>query len=163
MLTDALFQALFETPSPRLLLNAVDSDYKIICDNHAFKLASYNTAVSNIGKNIWDVFKTENTDADNLTLLRNSLIQSAEHKQKVYLHDFKYCTPVSGKTVKYWDLEITPVGAKDDHFQYVILTIQRQKDKKDIEHQHHPELSSVISHIPVALCILSGREMILEV
>lgn len=163
MLTDALFQALFETPSPRLLLSADNSDFKIICDNHAFKLASDNIHLSNTGKNIWDIFNTGNTDNDSLALLRNLLIQSAEVKQKAYLHDFKYQVSVNGETIKYWDLEIMPVGDKNDSFQYILLTVQHQKNGKKVERKRHQELSNVIGHVPVALCILSGREMILEV
>ncbi|QNK64146.1 PAS domain-containing protein [Pedobacter sp. PAMC26386] len=161
MLTDALFHALFDIPLPRILLSANGPNFKIICDNDAFKDFS-NSSVSS-GKSVWEVFNSGNVGDESLTLFKNILIQSVENKQKSFIADFKYQASAVEKPESYWKLEIMPVKSNDDKFQYILVTIIGQSDKKKEDTRQYPELSSIISHLPIGLCILSGKEMILEV
>ncbi|RAJ24918.1 ATP-binding protein [Pedobacter cryoconitis] len=163
MLTDALFQALFNSSSPRLLLSAHGRDFIIINTNEAFRIASLNEALSATGKSIWDLFNAGNCSCENLLLLENSLMQSVELTQKSELHDFEYQFAAAGQIRNYWKLEIVAIANHDGQPPSVLLTLDLQNEQKNTGIQQHPELLNIVSHIPVGLCILSGQEMRLEI
>lgn len=163
MLTDALFQALFNISSPRVLLSVHGRDFKIINDNEAFRTASLNETFSIGGKSIRDLFTAGNCSSENLVLLENTLIQSVELKQTLSLDDFEYQFGVTGQVRTRWKLEIMPIANESGQPPYIMLTLEPQKKQKYTGIQQHPELLNIISHIPIGLCILSGEEMVLEI
>lgn len=163
MLTDALFQALFNISSPRILLSVHGRDFKIIYDNEAFRSASLNETFSIAGRSIWDLFNAGNCSSDNLVLLENTLIQSVELKQTLFLYDFDYQFAATGHGKTRWELEIIPIENENGQPPYIILTLKQKKKQKYTGIQQHPELLNIVSHIPIGLCILSGETMVLEI
>lgn len=143
MLTDALFQALFNISSPRILLSVHGRDFKIIYDNEAFRSASLNETFSIAGRSIWDLFNAGNCSSDNLVLLENTLIQSVELKQTLFLYDFDYQFAATGHGKTRWELEIIPIENENGQPPYIILTLKLQKKQKYTGIQQHPELLKI--------------------
>lgn len=162
-MTDALFQALFNTSSPRLLLRVYGKDFKIVNDNEAFRFAGLNRVFSVAGKSIWDVFNAGNCSSENLILLEKTLIQSLEFNQKLLLYDFEYQFAGTNQTENCWELEIIAIQNEAGQSPYILLTLNFQKNQKNTGIQQHAELLNIVSHIPIGLCILSGKEMIVEI
>jgi len=163
MMTDALFQALFNTSSPRILLRVYGQDFKIVNDNEAFRVAGLNSVFSVAGKSIWDVFNAGNCSSENLILLEKTLIQSLEFNQKLLLYDFEYQFAGTNQAKNCWELEIIAIQNEAGQSPYILLTLNLQKNQKNTGIQQHAELLNIVTHIPIGLCILSGKEMIVEI
>ena len=160
MLTDTLFQVLFNTPIPRILLKSEENSWIVIQENEAFKHAIAALATASTGKQLWEVLEVKNINADDLILLKEAFLQSAEHKITMTLPDFKYSIE---EHICFWDLEIRPVGLENNPGEYLLLTITDHKDLKYLAEKQRLRFSDIIKHIPAGLCIVSGKEMVLEV
>lgn len=160
MLTDTLFQVLFNTAIPRILLKSEENGLIVIQENKAFKLATADTIVNNTGKLLWEVLHVKNIRTDDLVLLKEAFLQSAERKNVVELHNFRYRIR---EITNFLDLEIRPVGSENNEGLYMLLTITDHKDLKYIAEKQRLRFSNIINHIPAGLCIVSGKKMVLEI
>lgn len=112
ILNNPLFQALFNTPVPRIILKADVPNFTIIRYNDAYKVATNTQERDVTGKTLWEAFKPENAGGNGYSVLMNALLQAIQNNQVVNTLPFQYDIPSAdaGKTeTSWWQLEIVPV------------------------------------------------------
>lgn len=228
LLNDSLFQALFNTSVPRIVLETNVPDFTIVTYNDAFKVATNIQTREVKGKSLWEAYDPKYSDDDGGTLLRQALTAATETAKVVSLPPFKYnILSTDQKTIEtsWWELEVIPIGtiAKRPGFLLVTThniterlsngnkinegllreenlneelsaaneeltsTIEELKQSKNSllelngkleervvtrtnqlftanyrTEQQRDRLRKIIDHIPSGFCILSGKDMVIE-
>ena len=127
-----LFQALFNTNVPRIVLKADAPDFTIIDYNDAY-MAATNTQGRDIkGKYLWEAFKPEEAGGDGGRVLLEALMKATECNTAVHMPPFHYDIPSaneSGMEKSWWQLEIVPVAGVDSKPEYLLTTTHNITDQ----------------------------------
>ena len=151
-----LFQALFNTPVPRIVLKSDVPNFTVLTYNDAYKVAT-NTQTRDIkGKYLWEAFKPEGTGDEGQRLLLNALTRAIETKSAVQMAPFCYTIPSADESTmekSWWQLEIVPVEDTDGKVSYLLTTtnniteqflnLERIEEGRVREQQLDEELASI--------------------
>lgn len=188
---DPFFQALFHTPIPRMILKANVPDFTIMACNQAFKEGKNLQGRDITNQSLWDAFILEKSDLESLNKFRGALISAAEKNKKITLKEFKYSIPNPDGTLEpqWWHIEIVPVSADDSQVDFLLFSTYniteqlvnlREFKNREIgyleQQERHTEIRQLnkkleisesrakylISEAPVAIGLLSGRNMIID-
>ncbi|WP_448697439.1 ATP-binding protein [Mucilaginibacter sp. AW1-3] len=132
LLNDPLFQALFNTDVPRIVLKTNAPDFTILTYNDAFKAATYTQQRDVKGKSLWEAYDPQYANGDSGVLLRNTLTNAIHTRQVVNLPPFQYdilSADQRSMETSWWELEIIPVGTVDDRAEYLLITTHNITDK----------------------------------
>ncbi|SDL43900.1 PAS domain-containing sensor histidine kinase [Pedobacter antarcticus] len=188
---DPFFQALFHTPIPRMILKANVPDFTIMACNQAFKEGKNLQGRDITNQSLWDAFVLEKSDMESLNKFRGALISAAEKNEKITLKEFKYSVPNPDGTLEpqWWHIEIVPVSADGTKVDFLLFSTYniteqliniREYKNREIgylqQQERHIEIRQLnqkleisesrakylISEAPVAIGLLSGRDMIVD-
>ncbi|WP_316776395.1 ATP-binding protein [Pedobacter antarcticus] len=188
---DPFFQALFHTPIPRMILKANVPDFTIMACNQAFKDGKNLQGRDITNQSLWDSFILEKSDLESLNKFRAALIGAAEKNEKITLKEFKYSVPNPDGTLEpqWWHIEIVPVSADASQVDFLLFSTYniteqlvnlREYKNREIgyleQQERHTEIRQLnkkleisesrakylISEAPVAIGLLSGRNMIID-
>lgn len=181
---EPFFQALFNTPIPRIILKANPPDFTILAYNKAFETATGLADRSILDQSIWTAVNPDKSDEESMESFRAALIQVTGQSKQTVLKKFKYCLPASNRKLEphWWEIEIIPVGSHADSPDFLLvsthnittrekLTIantalaRTQEKLVDLVRQlqiSESRAKHLISDAPVAIGVLSGKNMIVE-
>lgn len=127
ILNEPLFQAVFNTPVPRIIFCTNSPDFTIVATNEAFKVSTHITGREITGKSVWEAFDPEEAGGNGGLLLMNALMEAVEHNRRVNIPSFRYDIPsvdMSRLEINWWQIEIIPVSAIGiGRPDYLLLTI----------------------------------------
>ncbi|MDB5012025.1 MAG: hypothetical protein JWQ25_227 [Daejeonella sp.] len=125
LLSDPLFQALFNSPVPRIIVKTDAPSFTIVANNDAHKIATNLVGKDISGKSAWDVFNPTVAGSDGGELLMQALNEAQQTKQTVLMPPFRYdilSFDDRKMDVKWWQLEIMPVGNTNNSPEYLLAT-----------------------------------------
>jgi len=120
-----LFQALFNTQVPRIVLKADVPNFTILTYNEAYKQATHTQTRDIKGKYFWEAFNPSNAGGDGGELLSNALTQAVITNSAVQMPPFHYdILSNDGNWIEknWWQLEILPVEGHDGKVAYLLTT-----------------------------------------
>lgn len=188
---DPFFQALFHTPIPRMILKANIPDFTIMACNQAFTEGKNLQGRDITNQSLWDAFILEKSDLESMDKFRRALINASEKNEKITLKEFKYSVPNPDGTLEpqWWHIEIVPVSADTNQVDFLLFSTYniteqlvniREYKNREIgyleQQERHTEIRQLnkkleisesrakylISEAPVAIGLLSGRNMIID-
>ncbi|WP_207424144.1 PAS domain-containing sensor histidine kinase [Desertivirga brevis] len=125
ILADPLFQALFNSPVPRIIVEANAPAFTIVTNNNAHAIAT-NLVGKNIrGKSVWEIFDPAEAGGDGGDLLLNALQEAQKSNKTVLMPPFRYdmlALGEEGMEEKWWQLEIMPVGGDKNKPRFLLTT-----------------------------------------
>ncbi|RZL56033.1 MAG: PAS domain-containing protein, partial [Pedobacter sp.] len=126
-----LFQALFNTEVPRVILKANTPSYNILEYNQAFLATTYAEQKDIKGKSIWDVYHTNIASQDGVNTLAEALETASLTIDTVHTPAFRYDLPSNEDEMilSWWQLEIVPVKAVHTEEHFLLLTVKNITDK----------------------------------
>ncbi|MEJ7780647.1 MAG: PAS domain-containing protein [Daejeonella sp.] len=123
LLADPLFQALFNSPVPRIIVKADAPLFTIIVNNDAHKLATNLLGKDISGKSVWEVFNPAEAGGEGGNLLMNALLEAQQSNQTIFMPPFRYDMISSDRInfeIKWWQLEIIPVPGTDGKPEFLM-------------------------------------------
>ena len=113
LLSDPLFQAIFNSPVPRIIVKADAPLFTIVANNDAHKVATNLVAIDICGKSVWEVFKPDQSGGNGGELISSALTQAQNTNKTCLIPPFRYDMLTSDQVnleVKWWQFEIMPIG-----------------------------------------------------
>lgn len=157
-----IFQALFETDIPRIVLRA-NLNLEVLKYNRAFKIVKSLGDLDISGKNFWDIYKYVDQDRGREILLREGLEKAINEDVIVKLPPFQYHPPDeyrSEQQVNWRQLEITPIPDNNQVVSYVLISAnditkeiinkQRISQTEEREQQLNEELAATNEELLVS-------------
>jgi PAS domain S-box-containing protein len=120
-----LFQALFNTPVPRIVLKADAPHFTIMAYNAAYGEATYTANRDIKGMHLWEAFKPEDAGGDGGQIYLEALMKALETKNAVHVPSFLYAIPAADGVAfekSWWQLEIIPVPGQEVEIGYLLIT-----------------------------------------
>ncbi len=174
-----------------MILKANVPDFTIMACNQAFKDGKNLQGRDITNQSLWDSFILEKSDLESLNKFRAALIGAAEKNEKITLKEFKYSVPNPDGTLEpqWWHIEIVPVSADASQVDFLLFSTYniteqlvnlREYKNREIgyleQQERHTEIRQLnkkleisesrakylISEAPVAIGLLSGRNMIID-
>src|SRR4051812_36349788 len=90
LLSEPLFQAIFNTPVPRVIINTDAPNFTIVASNDAQKQISRTSLYDTSYKNVWDAFGLDTTEEGNGLLLMNALTRAITSHKVVLTPVFRH-------------------------------------------------------------------------
>lgn len=145
-----IFQALFQSAVPRIILAADAPDFTIIDYNKAHQQATANRTDDHRGQSIWTAYEPRIAGSDGPALLKNALISAISSASVVKMPVFRYdIFQQDGKAILpcWWQLEIMPVADEQGEIAYLLVTTHNvtdevQRDRRSDELHEELLLSS---------------------
>ncbi|WP_460678315.1 PAS domain-containing protein [Mucilaginibacter koreensis] len=112
-LKDPIFQALFNSPVPRIIVRADAPVFTIVVSNDAHKAATNLIGKDISGKSVWETFDPAEAGGDGGILLLDALSTAQQTNSTVLMPPFRYdmgAPAGDGMVEKWWQLEIMPIG-----------------------------------------------------
>jgi hypothetical protein len=125
LFSDPIFQALFNSPVPRIIVKADAPVFTIVANNDAHRAVTNLKDRDITGKSVFEVFDPEQAGGNGGDLLLNALKAAQESNQTVLMPPFRYDMPSSDQTtieVKWWQLEIMPIGTSEEKPEFLLTT-----------------------------------------
>mgnify|MGYP003575231213 CR=1 FL=1 len=125
LLADPLFQALFNSPVPRIIVEANAPVFTIITNNDAHAIVTNLVGKDIAGKSVWEIFDPLEAGGNGGDLLMKALSNAQETNETVLMPPFRYDMSARGKEgmeEKWWQLEILPVGGENGKPQFLLTT-----------------------------------------
>jgi hypothetical protein len=125
LFSDPIFQALFNSPVPRIIVKADAPVFTIVANNDAHRAVTNLKDRDITGKSVFEVFDPEEAGGNGGDLLLNALKAAQESNQTVLMPPFRYDMPSSDQTtieVKWWQLEIMPIGTSEEKPEFLLTT-----------------------------------------
>ncbi|RZK80745.1 MAG: PAS domain S-box protein [Pedobacter sp.] len=167
---DPFFVALFNTVVPRIIVKANIPDFTIVKYNQAFTLAT-NTQFRDLhGKNVLHAFPSNEVN-DGLHVLTEAFQKAIEIKEPVSRPPFSYdIADANGNmTTQWWQMEIAPIAGQEGTVEYLLITTNNITEKRATVSERtsmllksEARLRSIFEQAPLAFCILTGEELIIE-
>jgi len=132
LLNDLLFQALFNTDVPRIVLKTNIPDFTIVTYNEAFKITTNIQERAVKGQSLWEVYNPEYSGDDGKSLLSEALVRAIDTARPVNLPPFKYnILSKDQNTIEtnWWEMEIIPVGGGTQKPELLMVTTQNITEK----------------------------------
>lgn len=130
-----IFQALFESESPRLIVRANSPEFTVVDYNSSQKsLAGSKTDFR--GMSVWDAYTPVTSNSDAPELLSVAFEQAiAEHRPiKMPVFRFDLALEESGEAIeRWWQLEIVPTTKEDDKVAYLLINTREVTDEVNAE------------------------------
>ncbi|WP_256009148.1 sensor histidine kinase [Desertivirga xinjiangensis] len=125
LLADPLFQALFNSPVPRIIVEANAPFFTIVTNNDAHAIATNLVGKDIAGKSVWEIFAPSEAGGNGGELLLKALKKAQESNETVLMPPFRYdmsAREKEGMEEKWWQLEIVPVGGQNGKPYYLLTT-----------------------------------------
>lgn len=117
ILNDPIFQAIFNTSIPRIILKADAPAFTVVTYNDAYKMATHTNARDIRGQSFWKAYNTENAGGNGGAILMDALMEALGSNQVVHLPPFRFDIPaddINKLQTNWWQLEIVPVRTTPD-------------------------------------------------
>lgn len=144
-IADPIFQALFQSEVPRIILMANAPHYTIIDYNRAHQQATART-VDNRGKSIWTAYQPSIAGSDGPARLKAALEEAIVTRAIVKMPIFRYDILNDGSDAvlqRWWQLEILPIADEHGVIAYLLVTTYNVTETIEGErrtHELHEEL-----------------------
>ncbi|WP_162618602.1 PAS domain-containing sensor histidine kinase [Pedobacter yulinensis] len=125
LLNNPLFQALFNSQVPRIIVVADAPVFTIVTSNDAHKHATNLVGREISGKSVWEVFDPEGAGGDGAVLLGEALTAAQMTNETVVMPPFRYdmgALDGPGMVERWWQLEIMPVGRNGNGPKFLLTT-----------------------------------------
>ena len=186
LLTHPLFQVIFSTPVPRIIVMADAPRFTIVISNDAHKAVTNLTGREISGKSVWEIFDPKEAGGDGAILLEKALTEAQITNKTVLMPPFRYdmgSLDGKGMVEKWWQLEIMPVGGDDKSPMYLLTTTNDITDrivKENEKERAQQELEDLVAErtlglvssekkyrglielSPIAIALLLGNEFIID-
>jgi PAS domain S-box-containing protein len=123
-ISSPIFQALFQTHSPKIILRGNDPDFTILDYNSAFQRATNNSSDYR-GQSFFSVYNPTVLDTDGSNLVLESFRKVIENGMPIELPPLRYSIFQDEGSVKeqlWWRLEIVAVSGEGPQPGYLVLT-----------------------------------------
>jgi PAS domain S-box-containing protein len=124
-LQDPLFQALFNAPVPRIIVQANAPLFTIVISNDAHKVVTNLVGKDISGKSVWETFNPAEAGGDGGKLLSDALTEAQLTNSTILMPPFRYDMGTidgSGMVEKWWQLEIMPIGSEPTTPAFLLVT-----------------------------------------
>lgn len=124
-LQDPLFQALFNSPVPRIIVRADAPVFTIVISNDAHKVVTNLVGKEISGKSVWETFDPAEAGGDGGQLLSDALTKAQMTNETVLMPPFRYdmgALDGNGMVEKWWQLEIMPIGTEPTTPAFLLTT-----------------------------------------
>ncbi|WP_256003792.1 PAS domain-containing sensor histidine kinase [Pedobacter deserti] len=131
-LTNPLFQALFNSPVPRIIVMANAPEFTILISNDAHKSVTNLVGRNITGKSVWEIFDPNEAGGDGGILLKDALTEAQQTNKTILMPPFRYdmnAPDGKGMVEKWWQLEIMPIGGDDTTPEYLLTTTNSITDQ----------------------------------
>jgi two-component system sensor histidine kinase VicK len=158
-----LFQALFETPFPRIILEDYNDDFQIIAANSAFRhfTPSFNSLPKKAALSTLQEAAFQKTTYWNIALQLAQ--QSRQKDQTVSSEAFKFDSSESaGGQAQWWRAEVTPVKPTEA-ITYLMVSFYDVTQAHTQEKQALEQFRYLVEQAPIPVCLLQGQEFIIEI
>lgn len=186
LITNPLFQALFNSPVPRIIVLADAPFFTILTSNDAHKTVTNLVGRDISGKSIWEIFDPNESGGNGGVLLNEALTQAQVTGKTVLMPPFRYDMGAPegvGMVEKWWQLEIMPVGGDAVAPKYLLVTTNDitdrtiQENKKEHIQRKLEDLVAerteglvaseakyrgLIEQSPIAITLLLGRDLVID-
>jgi PAS domain S-box-containing protein len=125
ILQDPLFQALFNSPVPRIIVHADAPVFTIVISNDAHKVVTNLVGKDISGKSVWETFDPTEAGGDGGKLLSDALTEAQMINTTVLMPPFRYdmgAPDGNGMVEKWWQLEIMPIGTEPITPAFLLVT-----------------------------------------
>ncbi|WP_316748050.1 ATP-binding protein [Pedobacter gandavensis] len=171
------FDAFYKAGPPILLLKPDPPYFTIIEANDAYLKVTATTIKDLVGRPILTAFPENPNDpaSRNTEVFYNSLLTVLETKQQHLLNMLKYDIPIRGTNqyeVKYWMATNFPVLDDQGNVAYIVHTtvdvtstyelVRKERIELEVEDWTNKHLREFFAHAPVAIAMLKGRELKVE-
>lgn len=146
-LQEPIFQALFNSPVPRIIVRANAPEFTIVISNDAHKLVTNLVGRDIDGKSVWETFDPAEAGGDGGKLLFDALFEAQATNKTVLMPPFRYdmgALDGNGMVEKWWQLEIMPIGGDAGSPDYLLTTtnditdqIMRERQAEDAKKALH--------------------------
>jgi len=175
-LGEPLFQAIFNTSVPRIIVHNDAPHFTVITYNDAQKQISRAVNYNSVISNVWEAFGFNNTKEGNGFLLMDALLQAANKNEVVLTPAFNhtlYALDKDSGKADWWRIEVKPVNGKDgSKAEYLVLTTyhisgqminhQTLAEKKQQEQRWNNELAALNEELAASYeeLIASNEELL---
>jgi PAS domain S-box-containing protein len=124
-ITTPIFQALFQSDVPRIILKANRPEYTILDYNEAQRRATGMPALDQRGKSVWETYDPEIAGKTGPELLKDAFQRAVSERKPVKMPTFRYdiIRDDTGEIKpEWWQLEILPVVKDSDQVEYLLVT-----------------------------------------
>ena len=136
-LSEPLFQAIFNTSVPRVIVKTDSPHFTIIASNDAQKQLNRIGIYKTSDKNVWEAFGFDTTEEGNGALLMNALTNAINSNEivltPVFRHDI-YTGKEYKLTQSWWQIEVTPIAGKDRRRTECLLLTTRPISRRFANH-----------------------------
>ncbi|MBE8723002.1 PAS domain-containing protein [Sphingobacterium pedocola] len=124
-ITAPIFQALFQSESPRIILKADAPEFTILDYNIAHQSITGRTKINYRGESIWKAYDPAMAGGEGPELLAAALEQALAENSLIKMPVFRYdiLSDETGTVVQHWwQLEILPVAKEGNRATYLLVT-----------------------------------------
>ncbi len=146
-ITTPIFQALFQSEVPRIILKANPPGFTIMDYNAAHQQATGIAMQDHRNESIWEVYDPAIAGETGPELLRTALEQAITENRLVRMPAFRYdvTSEATGEVmVRWWQLEILPVVKDTSKVEYLLVTTYNVTSTMLSEHREQ-ELSEELA------------------
>lgn len=171
------FDAFYKAGPPILVLKPDPPYFTIVEANDAYLKVTSSRIKDLVGRPILTAFPQNPNDSStkNAELFYNSLLRVLETKEQQVLSILKYDIPIRGTDqfeVKYWMVTNFPVLDDQGNVAYIVHTnvdvtstydlVRKERIEMEVEDWTNKHLREFFAHAPVAIAMLKGRELKVE-
>lgn len=166
------FEILFNRmPGSFLVLQPNAPQYTILAISDELLQSTWKRREDVVGKGVFEIYP-ENPDAITATgpsSLRASLQNAAENMVLDHMPEVRYDVPIAsgGFELRYWSAYSSPIADRDGRLLYILHTTHDITDKvkaerREIDLRKFEKKYSLFLEAPLAVCVLTGPENIIE-
>lgn len=171
------FDAFYKAGPPILVLKPDPPYFTIVEANDAYLKVTSSKIKDLVGRPLLTAFPQNPNDSStrNAELFYNSLLSVMETKEQQVLSILKYDIPIRGTDqfeVKYWMVTNFPVLDDQGNVAYIVHTnvdvtstydlVKKERIDLEVEDWTNKHLREFFAHAPVAIAMLKGRELKVE-
>lgn len=170
------FDAFYKAGPPILVLKPDPPYFTIVEANDAYLKVTASTIKDLVGRPLLTAFpQNPNDNSRNTEVFYNNLLSVLETKQQQVLSILKYDIPIRGTDqyeVKYWMVTNFPVLDDQGNVAYIVHTnvdvtstydlVKKERIDMEVEDWTNKHLREFFAHAPVAIAMLKGRELKVE-
>jgi len=142
-----IFQALFQSEVPRIILKANAPHFTIMDYNDAHQLVTGKTITDHRGEDLWEVYQTQIAGKTDPEVVTRGLEQAIRENKVIKLDPFRFdvVSEATGEVMlRWWQLEILPVEKEPGSVHYLMITTNNVTSAILAEHREQ-ELSQELA------------------
>jgi len=158
-----IFQALFQSEVPRIILKANPPHFTIMDYNDAHRQVAGKTAIDHRGESLWEVYEPITGGEANQEMISSAFEQAINENKLVKMPVFRYdvTSEATGEVLtRWWQLEVLPVVKNTEKVEYLLITTynvtaamlaeRREQELNEELAASNEELSATLEDLQIA-------------